>query len=62
MNRYVKEAMESSSSLPQTFEAYQLLRPVDKQRITMAHISKLRNEYDSRVKSRTTLKPIVFNR
>lgn len=60
MNRYVKEAMESSSSLPKTFEAYQLLSIVDKQRITMAHISKLRNEYDSRVKPRTTLKPIVF--
>lgn len=54
MNRYVEQIMNSQDGLPKTFEEYQLLHPVLANKVPMAHVQKLRAEYD---KSNKPTKP-----
>lgn len=60
MNKYVKEKMENSSGLPRTFEEYQRMDSVTSRRVPMAHVQKLRDEFDNRKSVKKEFKPIVF--
>lgn len=61
MNRYVEDAMKSTEGLPSTFEEYQRMHPVHAKMVPMAHVQKLRDEFDGKTKSQESgFKPIKF--
>lgn len=62
MNKYVKKVMDSTDGLPITFEEYQRLHPVHAKMVPMAHIQKLRDEFDAKLNptEKKAFKPINF--
>lgn len=50
-NKYVKEAAENNNKhLPKTFDEFSLMHPADASRVPMAHIAKLRKEFNEKAK------------
>lgn len=49
MNEYLKEAMEENNKrfLPETFQDYSKMHPSQARLVPMAHIKKLRDEYQN---------------